>query len=646
MKQLAKKRIKVILPDGSNRSFESGITPAEIAKEIGKNLAKAAVAAMVNENLVDLSYSLEEDAEVNLITPEMEEGLRIIRHSTSHVMAQAVKELFPEAQLTIGPSIEDGFYYDFDYPPGFSPEDLERITLRMQEIIEKDLSFQREVLPRKEAIKLFEEKGEKYKVELINEIPDKEVSLYRQGDFVDLCQGPHLPSTGRISSFKLLSIAGAYWRGKEDNPMLQRIYGTAFPTRERLEEHLNKLEEVKKRDHRRLGRELDLYSIQEEAGPGLVLWHPKGARIRTLIEQFWQEEHYRADYEMVFSPHIARLDLWNTSGHLDFYQDNMYSPMEIEKVKYEIKPMNCPFHILIYKSRLRSYREFPIRWAEMGTVYRYERSGVLHGLMRVRGFTQDDAHIFCRPAQLKDEILEVLKLTLFILGSFGFKEYDVFLSTRPEKYVGSLDNWETATNALKMALEKRGIPFEIDPGEGVFYGPKIDLKIRDVLGRPWQCTTIQVDFNLPERFGITYRGEDGKEHQPIMIHRALMGSLERFFGVLVEHYAGAFPLWLAPVQTIVLPITDRNISYGATVYQELKESGIRVEKDFRNQTLAAKIREAETQKIPYMVIVGDKEEKSGMVSPRSRKEGDLKEMKLEDLISRMRREIIQKGGKI
>ena len=642
MKQLAKKRIKVILPDGAKYSFDQGITLAEIAKGIGKNLAKAAVAAEVNGNLVDLSYSLEEDAEVSLITSEMEKGLRILRHGTSHVMAQAVKELFPEALIAIGPSIEDGFYYDFDYPTGFSPEDLEKITIRMQEIIDKDLKLQREVLPREEAIKLFEEKGEKYKVELIKEIPDNEVSLYRQGDFVDLCQGPHLPSTGRIKSFKLLSIAGAYWRGREDNPMLQRIYGTAFPARGQLEEHLKKLDEVKKRDHRRLGRELDLFSIQEEVGPGLVLWHPKGARIRTVIEQFWQEEHYRAGYEMVFSPHIARLDLWETSGHLDFYRENMYSPMEIDKVKYEIKPMNCPFHILIYKSRLHSYRELPIRWAEMGTVYRYERSGVLHGMMRVRGFTQDDAHIFCRPDQLKDEILEVLNLTLFILESFGFKEYDVYLSTRPEKYVGSLDNWETATNALKAALEKREIPFQIDPGEGVFYGPKIDLKIKDILGRPWQCTTIQVDFNLPERFGITYRGEDGKEHQPIMIHRALMGSLERFFGVLIEHYSGAFPLWLAPIQATVLNITDRNIGYGSTVYQELKDSGIRVEKDFRNQTLQAKIRDAETQKIPYMVIIGDKEERNGMVSPRSRNEGNLKEMKIEDLISRMRNEITQK----
>jgi len=642
VRQLAKKKINVILPDGANCSFDQGITLAEIAKGIGKNLAKAAVAAEVNGNLVDLSYSLEEDAEVSLITSEMEKGLRILRHGTSHVMAQAVKELFPEALIAIGPSIEDGFYYDFDYPTGFSPEDLEKITIRMQEIIDKDLKLQREVLPREEAIKLFEEKGEKYKVELIKEIPDNEVSLYRQGDFVDLCQGPHLPSTGRIKSFKLLSIAGAYWRGREDNPMLQRIYGTAFPARGQLEEHLKKLDEVKKRDHRRLGRELDLFSIQEEVGPGLVLWHPKGARIRTVIEQFWQEEHYRAGYEMVFSPHIARLDLWETSGHLDFYRENMYSPMEIDKVKYEIKPMNCPFHILIYKSRLHSYRELPIRWAEMGTVYRYERSGVLHGMMRVRGFTQDDAHIFCRPDQLKDEILEVLNLTLFILESFGFKEYDVYLSTRPEKYVGSLDNWETATNALKAALEKREIPFQIDPGEGVFYGPKIDLKIKDILGRPWQCTTIQVDFNLPERFGITYRGEDGKEHQPIMIHRALMGSLERFFGVLIEHYSGAFPLWLAPIQATVLNITDRNIGYGSTVYQELKDSGIRVEKDFRNQTLQAKIRDAETQKIPYMVIIGDKEERNGMVSPRSRNEGNLKEMKIEDLISRMRNEITQK----
>ncbi|UCD86198.1 MAG: threonine--tRNA ligase [Deltaproteobacteria bacterium] len=627
------------MPDGSSGSFDPGVTLAEINKEIG---LKEAVAASVNGNLVDLSYPLNEDTEISLIALETDEGIRILRHSTSHVMAQAVKDLFPEAQPTIGPSIEEGFYYDFDYPPGFSNEDLEKITDRMKEIIKDNLSIQREVLPREEAIKLFEKKGEKYKVELIEDIPDKEVSLYRQGDFIDLCQGPHLPSTGRIKAFELLSIAGAYWRGREDNPMLQRIYGTAFPTREQLKEHLKKLEEIKKRDHRRLGRELDLFSIQDETGAGLVLWHPKGARIRNIIEQFWRDEHYRAGYEMVFSPHIARLDLWNTSGHLDFYQENMYSPMEIDEVKYEIKPMNCPFHILIYQSRLRSYRELPIRWAELGTVYRYERSGVLHGLMRVRGFTQDDAHIYCRPDQLKDEITKVLNLTLFILESFGFEQYDVYLSTRPDKYVGTLDNWESATDALRTALEEREISYELDPGQGVFYGPKIDLKIKDVLGRPWQCATIQVDFNLPERFGITYRGEDGKEHQPIMIHRALMGSLERFFGVLIEHYAGAFPLWLAPVQTIVLAITDRNIDYGNAVYQKLTESGIRAEKDFRKQTLPAKIRDAEIQKIPYMVIVGDKEERSGMVSPRSRSEGNLKEMKIEDLVSRMHEEVAQK----
>ena len=431
----------------------------------------------------------------------------------------------------------------------------------------------REEITKEDAIKLFQKLGEDYKIELINELNDETISIYRQGDFVDLCRGPHIPSTGRIKAFKLLSTAGAYWRGSEKNKMLQRIYGASFPAKGELDAYLKKLEEIKKRDHRRLGKELDLFSINDDAGSGLILWHPKGAAIRKTIEDFWRDEHYKNGYELVFTPHIARLDLWRTSGHWDFYRENMYSPMIIEDVEYELKPMNCPFHIMIYKSHIRSYRDLPMKFAELGTVYRYERSGVLHGLLRVRGFTQDDAHIFCRPDQLEDEILKILDFTLFMLRTFGFTEYDIYLSTRPEKYVGALENWEKATDALRLALEKRGLKYEVDPGEGVFYGPKIDLKIKDVLGRAWQCTTIQVDFNLPERFEVAYVGEDNKPHQTIMIHRALMGSLERFFGVLIEHYAGAFPAWLSPVQAVVMTITDAQTEYAKGIVELLKKRG-------------------------------------------------------------------------
>ena len=456
--------------------------------------------------------------------------------------------MFPAAKPAIGPAIDDGFYYDFDMDSPFTPEDLTAIEKKMSEIIKKNNPFVRKNIPKKDAIDLFKKMGEDYKVELISEIADEEMSIYEEGGFVDLCRGPHVFSTGAIKAFKLLSIAGAYWRGNEKNKMLQRIYGTAYDSKEKLKEHLDFLEEVKKRDHRKLGKELDLFSVSEDIGPGLILWHPNGAIIRKTIEDFWRDEHYKADYKLLYSPHIAKLNLWQKSGHLDFYRENMYSPMEIEGVDYELKPMNCPFHISVYKSSLRSYREFPVRYAELGTVYRYERSGVLHGLLRVRGFTQDDAHIFCREDQMEDEILNILDFTLFILKTFGFDSYDVYLSTRPEKYVGTQENWEKATNALRQALEKKGLSYQVDPGEGVFYGPKIDIKIKDSLNRYWQCSTIQVDFNNPERFDINFRGSDGKDHRPIMIHRALMGSLERFFGVLIEHYAGIFPLWLAPVQ--------------------------------------------------------------------------------------------------
>ena len=569
-----------------------------------------------------------------------ENELEILRHSTAHIMAQAVKELYPETKITIGPSIKDGFYYDFDRDTPFTVEDLEKIEKKMNEIIKSNLSFERMEVSKDEARKIF--KAEGYKIELINEIPDEKVSIYKQGNFIDLCRGPHLPSTGKVKSFKLLSVAGSYWRGSEKNKMLQRIYGTSFFTKDELEKYLNKLEEAKKRDHRKLGKELDLFSMDDEVGAGLVNWHPKGALIRYLIENFWREEHYKNGYQIVYSPHIARVNLWHTSGHMDFYKENMYSPMDIEGMPYIVKPMNCPFHIKIYKSKLKSYRELPIRWAELGTVYRYERSGVLHGLLRVRGFTQDDAHIFCRLDQLSDEIERVLNFTLYMLRSFGFKDFDVYLSTRPEGYVGTLSNWEKATDALKGALDKAGLKFEIDPGAGVFYGPKIDVKIKDSLERTWQCSTIQVDFNLPERFDVKYIGEDGSAHQPIMIHRALLGSLERFFGCLIEHYAGAFPLWLAPVQAKVMTITDKQNDYASEVLNQLLNSGIRGEADLRNEKVGFKIREAQLEKTPYMLIAGNKEVESKTISVRKRDGTDMGAMGIEKLVEILKEEINSK----
>ena len=569
-----------------------------------------------------------------------ENELEILRHSTAHIMAQAVKELYPETKITIGPSIKDGFYYDFFRDTPFAVEDLEKIEKKMNEIIKSNLSFERTEVSKDEARKIF--KDESYKIELINEIPDEKVSIYKQGNFIDLCRGPHLPSTGKVKSFKLLSLAGSYWRGSEKNKMLQRIYGTSFFTKDELEKYLNKLEEAKKRDHRKLGKELDLFSMDDEVGAGLVNWHPKGALIRYLIENFWREEHYKNGYQIVYSPHIARVNLWHTSGHMDFYKENMYSPMDIEGMPYIVKPMNCPFHIKIYKSKLKSYRELPIRWAELGTVYRYERSGVLHGLLRVRGFTQDDAHIFCRLDQLSDEIERVLNFTLYMLRSFGFKDFDVYLSTRPEGYVGTLSNWEKATDALKGALDKAGLKFEIDPGAGVFYGPKIDVKIKDSLERTWQCSTIQVDFNLPERFDVKYIGEDGSAHQPIMIHRALLGSLERFFGCLIEHYAGAFPLWLAPVQAKVMTITDKQNDYASEVLNQLLNSGIRGEADLRNEKVGFKIREAQLEKTPYMLIAGNKEVESKTISVRKRDGTDMGAMGIEKLVEILKEEINSK----
>lgn len=608
----------------------------EVLKAHDRDLLKKTVAARVDGAAKDLKSPLGSGngaLKVEPVTLDSPDGLEVLRHSAAHVMAEAVKSLYKEARIAIGPAIEDGFYYDFEVDRPFTPEDIEKIEKRMGEIIKGDHPFTREAVSREEALKLFSGMGEIYKEEIIRELPEGEVSLYRHSGFVDLCRGPHLPSTGWIKAFKLTGAAGAYWRGDEKRKMLQRVYGTAFARKEDLKAHLERLEEAKRRDHRKLGKELDLFSTGEDIGSGLVLWHPNGATVRRLIEDFWKAEHVKADYSIIYTPHIAQVGLWKTSGHWDFYRESLFSPMDVEGQDYIVKPMNCPFHISIYKSQLRSYRDLPIRYAELGTVYRYERSGALHGLLRVRGFTQDDAHIFMTPNQLEDEIKGVLKFTLFVLNSFGFSEFDIYLSTRPEKYVGSLENWAKAESALKGALESQGLKYSIDPGEGVFYGPKIDIKIKDVLGRAWQCSTIQVDFNLPERFDVTYRDENGGESRPIMIHRALMGSLERFFGCLVEHYAGAFPVWLAPVQAIVLTVTERNDDFAGEVHKRLKAEGIRAELDIRNEKLGFKVREAQLRKVPYQLVIGDKETESRQVSPRLRGGATLPPMTIEEFLT-------------
>ena len=619
-----------------------GLNGLKALKALSVDNMDKMIAIKINGDMKDLSTEINSSAELEPVYTDSQEGLQILRHSAAHVMAHAVRDLFPGTKVTIGPAIKNGFYYDFDYERAFEAKDLPRIEKRMAEIIDENLPFVRTEIPRIEAIEFFRSQDEGYKVELIEDLSEERVSIYQLGNFTDLCRGPHLPSTGNIGAFHLTNVAGAYWRGDERRAMLSRIYGVAFADQESLNAHLKNLEEAKKRDHRILGRELDLFSIHEDLGAGLILWHPKGGTIRTIIEDFWRQEHYKAGYEIVYSPHIGRAELWQTSGHLDFYRENMYSPIDIEGQEFFIKPMNCPFHIMIYRSRTRSYRELPLRWAEMGTVYRYERSGVMHGLLRVRGFTQDDAHIFCRPDQIEDEVLSCLDLTLHLLRSFGFHEYDVMLSVRDrerkEKYIGDDDMWEMAEGSLVKALERRELSYKREEGEAVFYGPKIDIKIKDALGRAWQCTTIQFDFNLPERFDMTFIGKDGREHRPYMVHRALLGSLERFFGILIEHYGGAFPLWLAPVQAIILTITDRNIPYGEDLWETLFGAGIRTEKDFRNEKLGFKVREAQMKKIPYMLVVGDKEMETGNVTVRLRDGRNLPPMSPNELIDRIRDE--------
>ncbi|MEE9200081.1 MAG: threonine--tRNA ligase, partial [Candidatus Brocadiales bacterium] len=588
--------IKVVLPDGLEKTYKERTTVGEVAKDLGGSFRKRAIAGKTNGALVDLSLPLIRDTSLSIITEDSPEGVEILRHSAAHIMAQAVCRLFPGAKLGVGPTIENGFYYDFHLERTLTQKDLEDIEAEMKRIVKEDLPVDRMTMPRDEAVKKMETERQPYKIELINDIDEgEELSFYKQGEFMDLCRGPHIPGTGRALVFKLLSVAGAYWRGKETNPMLQRIYGTAFPKQKDLEKYLTLLEETRKRDHRRVGKDLDLYSIQEDVGPGLVLWHPKGARIRSIIEDFWRDEHYKRGYEVVYSPHIAKSALWHTSGHWDFYSESMFSPFEMESAEYLVKPMNCPFHILIFKSDMRSYRDLPIRYAELGTVYRYERSGVLHGLLRVRGFTQDDAHIFCTPEQLEGEIVGVIELADYMLTSFGFKEYEVELAVRgrgeKEKYIGTDETWDMAEQALKKALETRDVPYYVGEGEAKFYGPSIDIKVKDALGRGWQGPTVQVDFNLPERFDVHYIGPDGKEHKVVMVHRTVLGAMERFLGTLIEHYGGAFPLWLAPVQVRLLPVSDTINDYANTVKKRLEESNLRVECDTTNQRIGYKIRQ-------------------------------------------------------
>jgi threonyl-tRNA synthetase len=598
-------------------------------------LGKKPLFARINGQLVSLDTPLIQDAEMELIDRESEYALDVLRHSASHLLAHAVLELYPGTQTGIGPAVENGFYYDFLRDQPFTPEDLEAIEKKMKEIVQRDVPIERVILSKEEALNLFQRQGQELKVELIQEKAEDQVSNYRQEDFIDFCRGPHVPSSGYVKYFKILSSSGAYWKGDEKGKQLQRIYGTAFFSQKELDEYLELLEEAKKRDHRKIGPDLDLFSFNEKLGGGLILWHPHGSAIRRVIEEFWYEEHFQDGYEIVYSPHIAKLDVWHQSGHTEFY-DAMYPPLLHEGMEYELKPMNCPFHIMVYKNRPRSYRDLPLRWAELGTVYRYERSGVLHGLMRVRGFTQDDAHIFCRGDQLEDEIKRVISLAQRLLKAFGFEEFEVFLSTCPDKYCGLLEDWEKATLALEKALKDEGLAYQIDPGAGVFYGPKIDIKIKDALQRSWQCTTVQLDFNLAERFDLSYVGEDGKPQRPYMVHRALLGSLERFFGVLIEHYNGNFPVWLAPVQVIFLPIADRHNPYVENLSHKFRTQGIRASVDHRREKVGYKIRDAEVHKIPLMCIVGDKEVSEQSVSLRIHGVGDKGKMDVNEFLEKVK----------
>jgi threonyl-tRNA synthetase len=641
---MSSETIQITLPDGAVREVPRGTTAAQIAHQISPRLAKEALVARADDQLVDLSRPLEQDTKVAILTPKDADAVQVFRHSASHLLAAAVLELYPDVKLGIGPPTETGFFYEFVRPEPFTPEDLEKIEAKMRELAAKDIPNERKLMPKPDALELYRNNKQQFKCELVEEkATDPMVSFYTTGNFVDFCRGPHIPSTGRIKAFKLMSVAGAYWKGQEGNPQMQRIYGACFVEQKDLDEYLHKLEEAKRRDHRRIGAELDLFSIQDEAGPGLIFWHPKGGVIRRTMEDWLRTELTKRGYELVFTPHIMLRELWTTSGHTGFYSQSMFGPIEVEKADYQLKPMNCPGHILIYKTHLRSYRELPVRLAELGTVYRYERSGVLHGLLRVRGFTQDDAHIFCMPDQIEKEIQDCVEFAWEVLRVFGFDRYEVELSggdpSRPQDYAGTPEEWQRAEGALVNTLTRMNVPYKYIAGEAAFYGPKIDVKLVDAIGRPWQLTTVQFDFNLPKRFELEYVGEDGGRHQPLMVHRALFGSIERFFGVLIEHYTGAFPAWLAPVQVSVLPVSGKFSEYAGKVAKHLKDAGFRVHNDDRNEKLQAKIRDAQMQKIPYMLIIGGKEAEAGTVSVRQRTKGDLGARSLEQFTSDLRQEI-------
>jgi threonyl-tRNA synthetase len=638
--------ITVTLPDGSQKSVPPGSRPLDIAKSIGQRLADDAVVARVNGQMWDLTRPLEGDAKLEILTSRNPEALNVYRHSTAHLLAAAVLELFPETKLGIGPPTDTGFYYDFQRDTPFTPEDLERIEKRMWELQAKDLPYERQLTPKQVGLQKYADDW--MKKELITEKADDVFSEYTLGpQFIDFCRGPHVPSTSRIKSFKLLSIAGAYWKGNEHNPKLQRIYGTAFFNKKDQDAYLARLEEAKKRDHRKLGQELDLFSIQELAGPGLIFFHPKGGIVRKIIEDWMRDQYLARGYSLVYTPHVMRRELWKTSGHANFYSENMFKPMELDDSEYQLKPMNCPGHILIYADKLRSYRDLPVRLGELGTVYRYERSGVMHGLLRVRGFTQDDAHIFCTPEQIEDEIVNCLQFAIDVLSTFGFDDYEAELSTwdggASGKYDGAPDQWQLAENALKRAADRLNVKIKLIPDEAAFYGPKIDMKLVDAIGRLWQLSTIQFDFTLPRRFNLEYIADDGKKHQPLMVHRALYGSIERFFGILIEHYAGAFPVWLAPVQAIVLPITDRHLEYAQKVKDRLSAEGLRVTLDERSEKVNLKIRDAQMQKIPYMLVVGDREAENGTVSVRNRKHADQGAQSVDEFLTGIRQLIDTKA---
>jgi len=637
-------KIKLKLPDKSEREFEKAIPAIKVAESISPRLAQDALAVEVDGIVRDLSFKIEKDSSVKFLTFEDDKGKEVYWHSTSHLMAHAVQEIYPEAKFGVGPAIEAGFYYDIDINSQLSEEDLKVVEKKMSQLTQSDSPFVREDLTKNAAIDFFRQKGDNYKLEILSEIDENTqgISIYKEGSFTDLCRGPHLPSAGKIKYFKLLNISGSYWRGDEKNKQMQRIYGISFPKKKMLDDYLTFLEEAKKRDHRKLGKQLDLYSIHEEAGAGLIYWHPKGARIRLEIEDFWREAHLKSGYEVLYSPHMGKSWLWETSGHLGFYKESMYAEMKVDEQDYYIKPMNCPFHIMIYKSHLRSYRDLPLRWAELGTVYRYEKSGVLHGLLRVRGFTQDDAHIFCSHSQIEDEIIEVIRFAKMMWNSFGFEKLKYYLATKPEKAVGAKELWDKAISSLKSALEKENLDYELDEGGGAFYGPKIDIKIKDALGREWQMSTIQFDFNMPERFDMKYIGEDGKEHRPFMVHRALLGSIERFFGLLIEHYGGDFPVWLAPVQVAIIPVSQHFLEYSQKISDELKLNNIRVVLDERNEKIGYKIRDWETSKVPYMLILGEKEVNAQNISIRKHKIGDQGSLSLSEFISKISDEIKNK----